>query len=585
MFGLFGLSGEDTSTYDCVEVQTSVLRNATRLKLQYDCLYFGVIYSRLPITIKDKEYFRLRRRLASEKAKVASGERPGRSHVSFGEFCSLSDNERDAMVKEAWSNEAREVILKLQYEALALGLVVHYNTLETLKAVVKTVVDVNKASAISACKRAIRIAKDNLQNGELTLGTDIDLRRFMMMSDNERFCMVSALESGRLERAAAEDVRRELDMLRYECVKYGVKFPLVSSDTYMSVSEMKASNVFATAKRLIRRRKKEESEQKFVALPNVTPERFLGVDEQEQHKLSVMMGFEGAMLRLMHRHCTRCHKVSLYGWPDDKKAVCARCAKQLTTETERDEIIRNAFPIWTDDDGTIHYELPSELIGLTIAEQLLIQKASPLIPIMHIKNGTFGCKGHICTFVQRVNEVCRILPRLPADCRLVKVIRTHVTTGGTEVTKAYTIRRTKVLAALRWLKKYNIEYSDIVIDESNLNWMNGQEEAELDGVHVVDQTADDVSDEDRGPAENQVFAPEEQAEQFIEASGSVNETDAPFIPQSDADLLDSMKAASNDPHVARMEWPSVLPEPISEYSDKKIFVMAFPWLYPGGKIV
>ena len=99
------------------------------------------------------------------------------------------------------------------------------------------------------------------------------------------------------------------------CEVYGVKFPSDSSEKYMSVSKMKASNVFATAKRLIRRRKKEESEQKFVALPNETTERFLGVDEQEQHKLSVMMGFEGAMLRLTHRHCTRCHKVSLYGWP------------------------------------------------------------------------------------------------------------------------------------------------------------------------------------------------------------------------------------------------------------------------------
>ena len=44
-----------------------------------------------------------------------------------------------------------------------------------------------------------------------------------------------------------------------------------------------------------------------------------------------------------------------------------------------------------------------------------------------------------------------------------------------------------------------------------------------------------------------------------------------------------MKLAADDPHTARIEWPTILPEPISEYSDKKIFVMAFPWLYPGGK--
>ena len=33
--------------------------------------------------------------------------------------------------------------------------------------------------------------------------------------------------------------------------------------------------------------------------------------------------------------------------------------------------------------------------------------------------------------------------------------------------------------ALRWLKKYNRHYDDIVIAEENLDWMNGSEEAEI----------------------------------------------------------------------------------------------------------
>ena len=54
-------------------------------------------------------------------------------------------------------------------------------------------------------------------------------------------------------------------------------------------------------------------------------------------------------------------------------------------------LVKHAMPIWTDDTGEHQFSLPHELQGLTIAEQLVIQKASLLIPILHIKNGTYGC--------------------------------------------------------------------------------------------------------------------------------------------------------------------------------------------------
>ena len=561
------------------------LRTVTRLNLQYDCLRYGVVYSHLPCSVKDKEYNRLRKLLSIGKKEVLAGKRTLNSAIEAETFYSLTDHERDVSIRRVWLEETRQVLLRLQYETLVYGLVSHYRALGTIKDVVGTTVDLVKSPVYSASKRAISRAKEDVQNGKLTLACDLDFQRFGAISDFERSELLSLIESRQTENTEIEEVKRVLGMLRYECAKYGVKFPLLPYSAFRTLSDLRSSQQYNTLKRAIRRQKKEEADEGFVSLQNVSVDRFLGLDELQQNKLSVMLEFEGTMLRVRHKHCTRCHKVSLYGWPDDKKSVCVHCAKQLLTPVEREEIMQNVYPTWKDESGAIHHELPEDLVGLTIAEQLLIQKASPLIPIMHIKNGTFGCKGHVCTFIQRVNETCRVLPRLPENCQVVKVIRTHITTGGTEVTKAYSIRRTKVLAALRWLKRYNIEYQDIEIDESNLDWMNGEEEAELNSVHVIDQIAEDDEEKDRGPAENQVFVPEEQADQFIEASGSVNETDAPFIPQSDADLLESMKLAADDPHTARIEWPTILPEPISEYSDKKIFVMAFPWLYPGGKFV
>jgi hypothetical protein len=36
-----------------------------------------------------------------------------------------------------------------------------------------------------------------------------------------------------------------------------------------------------------------------------------------------------------------------------------------------------------------------------------------------------------------------------------------------------------VLEALLWLKKHNAHYANITIDESNLDWINGQNEANI----------------------------------------------------------------------------------------------------------
>jgi hypothetical protein len=52
------------------------------------------------------------------------------------------------------------------------------------------------------------------------------------------------------------------------------------------------------------------------------------------------------------------------------------------------------------------------------------------------------------------------------------------------------------LDALKWLKKHHKWYRedpDLVIDEDNLNWMHGQEEAELTGIHYVEENEQNAS--------------------------------------------------------------------------------------------
>ena len=45
------------------------------------------------------------------------------------------------------------------------------------------------------------------------------------------------------------------------------------------------------------------------------------------------------------------------------------------------------------------------------------------------------------------------------------------------------MNKQNVLEALLWLKKHNAHYADININESNLDWMNGQNESNI-GTHA-----------------------------------------------------------------------------------------------------
>ena len=171
--------------------------------------------------------------------------------------------------------------------------------------------------------------------------------------------------------------------------------------------------------------------------------------------------------------------------------VCDKCKSKKI-----DYIKENRQPVWYEynadgskvcDDNNIpipQYNIPEELSNLTMAEKLLIRRCCPFIPSVHLKEGILGIKGHCICFPQDVNEVCTILPQL--KCQVVKYIREI---GNTDSSRhrweMLRVNRGRVLRALRWLKIHNSEYADIVIDETNLEWMKGQQECSIDTVEYV----------------------------------------------------------------------------------------------------
>ena len=177
------------------------------------------------------------------------------------------------------------------------------------------------------------------------------------------------------------------------------------------------------------------------------------------------------------------------------------------------------------------------------------------------------------------------------DVSMLKVLRTIQTeignTSGTTV-KAFRVRKKAVLLALKFLKKHNPQYYDIVIDMSSLDWIEG-DEGILDGQEIGEGDVSTFLDtthqnSDMGPAPRQAVQPRKEGDD-IAAFGYIDTGAKAPLPERDQIINDSLQEVVDKSPVKKnitVDWPAVSSLPVSEYGDKKIFALAFPWLFPGG---
>ena len=251
------------------------------------------------------------------------------------------------------------------------------------------------------------------------------------------------------------------------------------------------------------------------------------------------------------------------------------------------------LPTWTDENGNTQYNIPEELEGLSIAEIHLIQRVSPLVPLVHIKNGTLGIKGHVCSFLQDVNEVATRLPRLPTEVKAVKMIRSY--NGSSEVNnvKVFIVNRHRVMRALCWLVRFHRDYKrayecgELTIDPSSLDWMDGNDETTLPSIVLTrkceTQSELDI-DENSGVSRKQCIEPDESNDEF-ESSGISCPENAALSSEANDKIIRSLKEAAKEgkSKIPALDWPQQSSEAISEFDGSiRIFVNAFPHLFPGG---
>jgi hypothetical protein len=126
----------------------------------------------------------------------------------------------------------------------------------------------------------------------------------------------------------------------------------------------------------------------------------------------------------------------------------------------------------------LHFEIPVELKRLSMAEKFLIRRCFNYVPLVHFSNGIFALKGHCVTFPPDISAMCNKLPL----CKETMVVFIWYL-GNKDTCAVYPkflrVSRKNVLEALLWLKKHNPLYSNISIRESNLDWMQGEEEVSI----------------------------------------------------------------------------------------------------------
>jgi hypothetical protein len=111
------------------------------------------------------------------------------------------------------------------------------------------------------------------------------------------------------------------------------------------------------------------------------------------------------------------------------------------------------IPYWLDRHGTIHTNVPGELNDLTFAEKKLIAVASSHMPLIHLKKGTLGSRGHCISVEQKILELFTTVPRKPGDLNLLNVRRSGRYSDNEVSERVFKVRKDKVLAAIYWLVK------------------------------------------------------------------------------------------------------------------------------------
>ena len=388
---------------------------------------------------------------------------------------------------------------------------------------------------------------------------------------------------------------KEVEDLYLQAVSYGIPHTFGDKvhDPFLASSCDGLRERKRKIKKDLKNRKDRYGIKPYVNVSSHIKEMFYGSSETDQRRILSMLEFDVKNAKIDWRTCGICRKTYLYtlGYNKKKnKKICVECSKAKHGEAEHGKLLTgNYLPVWYDEEGKVQYHVPLELQGLTLGEKLLIQKNSTLLPLVHVYNGRLGFHGNSVSFSKEMNTICNELPRLKAEIVIV-VKQYHDVKRGAQKNQHFKIRRRKVLDALRWLARNHKGYSDVVINESNLEWVGDSGESYLSEKTVsLYQKHDIHSDmEEKDTHVETVAAKQTEIDNqsgTILHTGVTSNTLPRWVENGDRDVVNELQKVTEGESSVKchqFEFPHIAQEPLNEFSEELLMANTYPWLFPGG---
>ncbi|VDI81681.1 Hypothetical predicted protein [Mytilus galloprovincialis] len=264
----------------------------------------------------------------------------------------------------------------------------------------------------------------------------------------------------------------------------------------------------------------------FETIPDPPP---FADDEHFNKAVNCIRSFELQEMSYTIDVCSVCfeRKINL----KKKNSVCERCFK--------DKVVIKMF---STENNMNPGEVPLELANLSVVEEQLISRISPCINIHMLKHGGIAANGHCVAFPQEAAK---------------------------STNSPYMV------------KKNNPANSDIEISEERLNLL--PEDGQIQNIHTLEYNSNVGHLNDQGPAPKQIDPGNVEGETI----SSVLLPEPCFdIKQKIQDAVDEIATEENTnisinkKGQVSIPWPTRGKIPLSEFTTRHFFTLAFPCLFP-----
>ena len=319
---------------------------------------------------------------------------------------------------------------------------------------------------------------------------------------------------------------------------------------------------------------------------------------QQSWMLEQMKAFEQEMCAINMRWCTLCKEHWAHRGSDRGELmgfVCEQCCN-----AQRNGVVPKFSAANNMDPG----EVPQELKGLTMVEEMLIALACPIMTVRRLKGGQTGYSGQVINMPQDVAQFATELPRDVHDLPILIIRRKDQRNNLLDCR----VRRNHVIRALGWLQAHNAFYRQITVVPYRVEAL--PQNGVPDGLAYFEE--DDVPEarpvSTRGPREVQNTQDSGIVDQRASGSGEgqregrdiqasegvANTTEAnaevqaevpeeTFIGEHERRALERNQImATLNSRAPIIDWPSMGNRPINEFTEVCLAAKCFPTLFPTG---